>query len=140
MNRMQREAVRDQMLSEKYGTQSETEYVPSGLVVQTAAKPSPKEFLRQGVEKMKNIAQLQYTGYDPEQKFGATEAPGIEQMEPSHHDLLSEQLQREAGRQAAQADIYKKLQGQRTPYTPHPSEMMAVHGKGFFHPSAQGQL
>ena len=154
MNRAQRESVRDQLLSEKYGakqqglvdlgglqgTQPASEYEPSGHMVQTGTAPAAKDFLRQGVEKMRNIAQLRQTGYDPEQKFGATEAPGIEQMEPAHHDLLTEQLQREAGRQAGRADIYKKLQAQRPSSVPQPTGMMAVHGEGFFHPSAYGRL
>jgi len=149
-SRVEREAMRNQILSKKYGTQSggggalegpsETEYVHSGHVVQTTAQPAPKEFLRQGVEKMKNIAQLRHTGYDPEQGFGAQFAPGAEQMGPSHHDLLAEQIQREAGRQAGQAEIYKKLQAQRVPYAPQPQDMMAVHGQVFFHPSAYGRL
>ena len=186
MNREQRELLRNQVLSEKYGakpkvadilegqmqalaqsdanvyrrvgqhvaatqqgltelaglqgTQPASEYEPSGHMVQTGTAPAAKDFLRQGVEKMRNIAQLRQTGYDPEQKFGATEAPGIEQMEPAHHDLLTEQLQREAGRQAGRADIYKKLQAQRPSSVPQPTGMMAVHGEGFFHPSAYGRL
>lgn len=160
MNREQRESVRNQLLSEKYGaqpkvaatqqgltelgglqgTQPASEYEPSGHLVQTSTAPAAKDFLRQGVEKMKNIAQLRQTGYDPEQKFGATEAPGIEQMEPAHHDLLTEQLQREAVRQASRSDIYKKLQSRRPSSVPQPKDMVAVHGEGFFHPSAYGRL
>jgi len=149
-SRVEREMMRNDILSKKYGTaptatgttaeQSEAAYAPSGHVVQTAAQPAPKEFLRQGVEKMKNIAQLRQSGYDPEQGFGAAFAPGTEQMGPSHHDLLAEQLQREGGRQAGQAEIYKRLQAQRIPYAPQPQAMMAVHGQGFFHPSAHGLL
>lgn len=139
-SREQRDMMRNEILSKKYGAQSEAKYEPSGHMVQTSAQPAPKDFLRQGVEKMKNIAQLRHTGYDPEQGFGATLAPGAEQMGPSHHDLLAEQLQRESGRQAEQANIYKKLQAQRASYAPQPQDMMAVHGQGFFHPSAYGRL
>jgi hypothetical protein len=95
-----------------------------------------KNFLRHGVEKMKNIAHQQKYGYAPEQK----EEPATAEMGTSHSSLLAEQLQRETGRQAEQAGIYKKLQVQRTPYAPHPADMMAIHGQGFFHPSAHGRV
>jgi len=58
-SREQRDVMRNEILSKKYGTQSggsgalegpsEMEYAPSGHVVQTTAQPAPKEFLRQKV-------------------------------------------------------------------------------------------
>ena len=139
MTRIQREAVRDQMLSDKYGTQPATEYVPTGHTIELGAQPTAKEFLHRGVEKMKDIARVQRSGYDPEQLFGASEAPLAEQMEPSHRDRLTEQLQREAEQHAGLPDFYKKLREERSSYTvqpAHPQRMMELHGKGFFHPSA----
>ena len=112
-----------------------------------------KNFLHRGVEKIKNISDLQTYGFDPKeraqmQKYGYNPQTGVgteygpmtQQVGTAHSSLLAEQLQREAGRQAEQAGIYKKLQAQRTPYAPHPADMAAIHGKGFFHPSAYGRM
>ena len=45
MNREQREAVRNQLLSEKYKTQPETEYVGTGQIIQPAVRSTPaKDF------------------------------------------------------------------------------------------------
>lgn len=139
-NRIQRESMRNEMLAKKYSGQAESgpEYVGTGVTVTSSTQsPAPKEFLHAAVEDVKQRAHLNKYGYDPKQK----QAPSMEQVGPAHADLLSEQLQRERSRAAGRGDIYKQLQGERNVnYVPQPREMMAVHGKGFFHPSAFGQL
>jgi hypothetical protein len=134
------------------------EYVGTGQAVHPVQasqqqERAAKDFLHRGVGTMKVISDLQTYGYDPKERaqmtkhgynpqtgVGTEYGPMTQQAGTAHPSLLAEQLQREAGRQAEQAGIYKKLQAQRTPYAPHPADMMSIHGQGFFHPSAHGRV
>jgi len=132
-NRIQREAMRDEMLAKKYGGQSEPEYVGTGEIITTGAQPpAPKEFLHSAVHGVKQRANLSKYGYDPEQGFGESLAPGMEQIGPAHADLMAEQMQHELGRQAEREAIYKQI-------SPSPTtdlSSLAKEGPGkFFKPA-----
>ena len=135
-NRIQREAMRDEMLGKKYGGQAESgpEYVGTGETVTAAAQPpAPKEFLHSAVQGVKQRAHLSKYGYDPEQGFGEKQAPGMEQVGPAHADLMAEQMQHELGRQAEREAIYKRI-------SPSPTadlSYLAKEGPGkFFKPAS----
>lgn len=135
-NRIQREAMRDEMLGKKYGGQAESgpEYVGTGETVTAAAQPpAPKEFLHSAVQGVKQRAHLSKYGYDPEQGFGEKQAPGMEQVGPAHADLMAEQMQHELGRQAEREAIYKRI-------SPSPTadlSYLAREGPGkFFKPAS----
>jgi len=119
-NRIQREAMRDEMLAKKYSGQSESspEYVGTGETVAAATQPSaPKEFLHLAVQGVKQRANLNKYGYDPEQGFGKTLAPGMEQVGGAQADLVAEQMQRDVERRAARQSIYDAMpsHSSRTP-------------------------
>lgn len=135
-NRTQRESMRDEMLTKKYGGQAESgpEYVGTGETVTAAAQsPAPKEFLHSAVQGVKQRANLSKYGYDPEQGFGEKQAPGMEQVGPAHADLMAEQMQHELGRQAEREAIYKRI-------SPSPTadlSYLAKEGPGkFFNPAS----
>ena len=119
-NRIQRESMRNEMLAKKYSGQSESspEYVGTGETVAAATQPSaPKEFLHSAVQGVKQRANLNKYGYDPEQGFGEKQAPGMEQVGRAHSDLVAEQLQRDVERQGARQAIYDAMpsHSSRTP-------------------------
>ena len=119
-NRIQRESMRNEMLAKKYSGQSESspEYVGTGETVAAAIQLSaPKEFLHSAVQGVKQRANLNKYGYDPEQGFGEKQAPGMEQVGRAHSDLVAEQLQRDVERQGARQAIYDAMpsHSSRTP-------------------------
>jgi hypothetical protein len=133
-SRLQRESMRNEMLAKKYGGQAEPEYVGTGETVATVAQsPAPKEFLHSAVQGVKRRTNLSNYGYDPEQGFGEKQAPGMEQVGPSHADLMAEQMQHELGRQAEREAIYKQI-------SPSPTadlSYLAKEGPGnFFKPAS----
>jgi hypothetical protein len=133
-SRLQRESMRNEMLTKKYGGQAEPEYVGTGETVTTAAQPpAPKEFLHSAVQGVKQRANLSKYGYDPEQGFGEKQAPGMEQVGPAHADLMAEQMQHELGRKAEREAIYKRI-------SPSPTadlSYLAKEGPGkFFNPAS----
>jgi hypothetical protein len=135
-NRIQREAMRDEMLSKKYSGQAESgpEYVGTGETVTAAAQPpAPKEFLHSAVQGVKQRANLSKYGYDPEQGFGEKQAPGMEQVGPTRADLMAEQMQNELGRQAEREAIYKRISTSPTADLSY----LAKEGPGkFFNPAS----
>jgi hypothetical protein len=118
LNRIQREDLRNQLLSKKYGEQSAPDYVSSGETVSTGMQVgAPKEFLHSKVQEVKQRANLNKYGYDPEQGFGKTLAPGMEQIGEAQAGLVAEQMQRDAERRAGRQAIYDAMPSQpsRTP-------------------------
>ena len=118
LNRIQREDLRNQLLSKKYGEQSAPDYVSSGETVSTGMQVgAPKEFLHSKVQEVKQRANLNKYGYDPEQGFGKTLAPGMEQVGGAQAGLVAEQMQRDVERRAGRQVIYDAMPSQpsRTP-------------------------
>jgi hypothetical protein len=118
LNRIQREDLRNQLLSKKYGEQSAPDYVSAGETVSTGMQVgAPKEFLHSKVQEVKQRANLSNYGYDPEQGFGKTLAPGMEQVGGAQADLVAEQMQRAAERRAGRQAIYDAMpsHASRTP-------------------------
>ena len=118
LNRIQREDLRNQLLSKKYGEQSAPDYVSSGETVSTGMQVgAPKEFLHSKVQEVKQRANLNKYGYDPEQGFGKTLAPGMEQVGGAQAGLVAEQMQRDVERRAGRQAIYDAMPSQpsRTP-------------------------
>jgi hypothetical protein len=132
-NRIQREAIRDQLLAEKYGGQPTTNVLPqttgagvaaSAPVAPAAANPVAKanrwRQVRSEMNDVERIGRLGGYGYDLYQGAGPTamqEAPGSRQA------LLAEQLQRDAMRQAEMQGHYDYIAQQRqavptAPYNP----------------------
>jgi len=132
-NRIQREAIRDQLLAEKYGGQPTTNVPPqttgagvaaSAPVAPAAANPVAKanrwRQVRSEMNDVERIGRLGGYGYDLYQGAGPTamqEAPGSRQA------LLAEQLQRDAMRQAEMQGHYDYIAQQRqavptAPYNP----------------------
>jgi len=79
--------------------------------------PAPKEFLHSAVQGVKQRANLNKYGYDPEQGFGKTRAPGMEQVGGAQAGLVAEQMQRDVERRAGRQAIYDAMpsQSSRTP-------------------------
>ena len=71
--------------------------------------PAPKEFLHSAVQGVKQRANLNKYGYDPEQGFGEKQAPGMEQVGRAHSDLVAEQLQRDVERQGGRQALYDAI-------------------------------
>jgi hypothetical protein len=118
LNRIQREDLRNQLLSKKYGEQSAPDYVSAGETVSTGMQVgAPKEFLHSKVQEVKQRANLNNYGYDPEQGFGKTLAPGMEQIGGAQAGLVAEQMQRDEERRAGRQAIYDAMPSQpsRTP-------------------------
>jgi hypothetical protein len=110
LNRIQREDLRNQLLNKKYGEQSEPSYVSTGETVSTGMQVgAPKEFLHSKVQEVKQRANLNNYGYDPEQGFGKTLAPGMEQVGGAQTGLVAEQLQRDEERRAGRQAIYAAM-------------------------------
>jgi hypothetical protein len=129
LNRIQREDLRNQLLSKKYGEQSAPDYVSAGETVSTGMQVgAPKEFLHSKVQEVKQRANLSKYGYDPEQGFGEKQAPAMEQVGGSHTDLVAEQLQREIARKSGRQAIYDAMPS----YPSKPPAHLADAGAGIF--------
>ena len=118
LNRIQREDLRNQLLSKKYGEQSAPDYVSAGETVSTGMQVgAPKEFLHSKVQEVKQRANLNNYGYDPEQGFGKTLAPGMEQVGGAQAGLVAEQMQRDVERRAGRQALYDAMpsHSSRTP-------------------------
>jgi hypothetical protein len=132
-NRIQREALRNELLAKKYGGQPEAALSPQvagpsavapAPVAVVAANPVAKanrwRQVRSEMDEVERVARLGGYGYDLYQGTGPTamqEAPGSRQA------LLAEQLQRDAMRQAETQEHYANIARARqavpsTPYNP----------------------